>query len=105
MQAGVLNEIIVVETPVIVKNEFGEQTTEYEQKFRTRAKRVRTGGGRTNDNQEIFYNEHKELSIRYYHPIGDFDIVIWQGKKYRILDIDRRRNTQEIVIKIELINE
>ena len=98
-------EIIEVVTPKIVINDFGEQTTVYEPKFKTRAEMVRNGGNRELTNNEVFYGERKQFSIRIYHNIEDFDIVIWNSKRYRILDIDKNKEQRRIIVSTEIINE
>lgn len=105
MRAGRLTEQIEVLTPIVIINEFGSQQTKYVHKFSTRAERVRVNGGRTIENQDMFYADLKNFSIRRYHPIEDFDIVVYRGKRYRILDIEYKKEEQRKVISCEKINE
>ena len=98
-------EKIDVLKPIVIVNEFGSQETTYEHRFTTRCEVVRTSGSREVDNNDMFYGERKTFSIRYYHPIENFDIIIWKDKRYRILDIDKNRDQQRIIIQTELINE
>ena len=99
------HEIIEVVTPKIIIDEYGSQTTVYEHKFTTRAEMVRNSGNREITNNEVFYGERKQFSIRIYHNIEDFDIVLWNRKRYRILDIERNKEQQRIIVTTELVNE
>lgn len=105
MIAGRLTERIDIYTPKIVIDDFGSQHTEYIFKFSTRAERVRISGNREIDNNEMFYGELKQFSIRRYHPIENFDIIHYREKKYRILDIEYIKGEQRKILKCQLINE
>ena len=55
MRAGLLTELVEVLSSVITTNDYGEETTEWESTYTTRARLVHNGGGRTNENDEVFY--------------------------------------------------
>lgn len=105
MRAGILTENITIKRPTVEKNAYGEEVTEYEVIWTTRARVVHTGGGRTVENESIFYSQTKTLEVRDYVPIDYFDIVEWDGRKYRVIDIEKFRTQQKQQIKIELIND
>lgn len=106
MLAGRLNEIICVEELKIIKNEYGEeQTDNYVYKFKTRAEVKYNGGNRANENNEIFFANDVNFTIRYYHNISELDRIKWGDKYYRILAIERNRQYQLINLKCTLINE
>ena len=106
MIAGTLNEIIEVQEIKVVKNTFGEiESTEYEPKFKTRAEVVFSAQNRVNDNQELFYPQSVNFRVRFYHKIGELDIIVWKERKYRILAIEPNKKSQLIEVRTELINE
>ncbi len=105
MQAGILTENITIKRPTVTKNAYGEEVTEYEVIWTTRARVVHTGGGRIVENESIFYNQTKTLEIREYVPVDYYDIVEWDGRKYRVIDIEPFKKQQKQQIKIELIND
>ena len=106
MIAGRLNrEIIEVVTPKIIIDEYGSQTTVYEHKFTTRAEMVNTSNNRGIINQDMVYIDRPILSIRHYHNIEDFDLIIHNKKKYRILGINHLKEQQRIEITVERIIE
>ena len=88
MRAGLLNESIEILSSVVSTNDFGEETTEWVTSYTTRARLVHNGGGRTNENGEVFYASMKVFQIRDYVPIDDFCRILWNDRVYRILDIE-----------------
>lgn len=105
MKAGLLKEQIEIITPEIVKNDYGEQDTEWKSKYTTRARLIHTSGNRVITNDEVFYGHVKTLEIRQYVPIDDFDRIIWNNKQYRILDIEPDEHQMKKIIRVELVND
>ena len=103
--AGIFKEPITIKRPHAVKNQYGEEVIEYDTIWNTRARIVHDGGGRSTENESIFYTSLKTLEIRRYVPIDYFDIVEWDGRKYRVIDIEPFIAQQKQQIKIELIND
>lgn len=103
MQAGILTEKIDIYRPTIEKNAYGEDITNYVLIYTTRARIVHTGGGRTLENESIFYDQTKLLEIRDYVPVDYYDIIEWNDRKYRVIDIEPFKKQQKQQIKIELI--
>lgn len=107
MRAGLLNEIIKVEQPVIAQNDYGANDyTEWETFIeRTKAQVTYGSGNRVTENNEIFFTYEVIFTVRYYHKINEDMRIIWQNKKYRILSLQRNKPQQSLTIKTELINE
>lgn len=107
MQAGSLNEIILVEEQSFEKNpNYGDQKTErWRKKFKTRAKVSYEHGERTNDNNELFFAATVKFHVRSYCDIKNLDRIVWLDNKYRILNIEYQRKLMMKVITTELINE
>ena len=105
MRAGLLKEKIDIITPKIATNDYGEQTTEWELKYPTRARLIHTSGNRIEPNGEIFYSHMKTLEVRSYVPVDDFDRIIWNEKQYRILDIEPDEGQMKKIIRVELVND
>lgn len=105
MRAGLLKEQITIWHATIEVNEFGEETTVWDQSYHTRARLQHNGGNRTNENDEIVYTSVKNFDIRWYVPISDFDRIEWNGHMYRILDITPDQDDRKQTVKCELINE
>lgn len=107
MIAGQLKEVIQVETPVVNASEYGlNSIEEYKLKIaRTRASVKYQKGTRENDNGDIFFAHSVVFGVRSYHDIDELDRILWKGKRYRILNIERQREANQIIISTELINE
>lgn len=105
MQAGILNNIITIQRPTIINDDYGANVIQYNNITTTRAFVKNNSGNRANENGEIVYNYIKSFTVRYYNDVRETDIIIWNNKKYRITDIDEYRDKQYKVINTELIND
>lgn len=109
MQAGLLNFPIDIYEAITVRNDYGEETTDWQKKYSTKAKIDYTNGVRNNENQEIVYDYSITLVVRQYVPVEDFNRIYIHRKgkeyKYRILSIEPNDRQQNLTIRGELINE
>lgn len=105
MIAGRLNEIIKIFHPEIVYNEFGEATENFKELYTTRARVDHNSGTRTIENNEVVFDYTKTFNVRSYVPVCNVDRIEYQGKMYRILTTQARRDYNDIMITAELINE
>ena len=108
MQAGILNELIKVEQPVVSRNdEYSTKTLTEWKTFigQTRANVTYTSGNRVNENNEIIFAYEVVFKVRIYHQIDERMRIIWKDKKYRILSIESNKKLQMLTIKAELIND
>lgn len=105
MRAGLLTERIEILKPDVSTNDFGEETTDWISIYTTKARLVHTGGNRTVQNDEVFYSYTKTFQIRNYVSVQEYDRILWNGKQYRILDIEPEKQQQQITIKTELVND
>lgn len=104
MNAGLLKEDILILSPYVITNDFGEETTAWEHKYKTKARVLHNGGNRTTD-KEIYLNEYREFQVRYYVPIDEYDRIEWNGRTYRVLQIDPSKELLNITIKTERVND
>lgn len=106
IRAGLLNEVIDILSPTSTINEFGEKVQSYTKTYTTRAEVNHESGNRTLENSEIFYTYRKNFTVRSYVPITEFDLISYDGKRYRVLTIDNKikMNNKKTVIT-ELMNE
>jgi len=75
------------------------------EKFTTRAQVTTNSGNRLNQNNEIIHTYNVTFIVRLYHDIEESDRVIYKGKKYRIISINKELYKQSTNIIGELINE
>lgn len=105
MRAGTLTESIDILKVQVTTNEFGEQFDQYLPAFSTRAEVKSVGGGRVDENNEIFYEYRKVFKVYRYVDVDDFDRIMWKCKQYRILNIDENKPENSKTITCELINQ
>lgn len=105
MQAGLLREPITVQEPVTIKDNYGANTTDWKDVISTRAQVTYNNGNRQNQNNEIVHTYTITFTIRLYHRVDELMRIIWNGKKYRILSINKELYKQSVTITTELINE
>ena len=103
--AGQYNEIINIFKSVETINDYGEREITTEFIFRTRAKHEATSGSRQNENNEIVYDHTNTFYVRSYVPVTDTSIIEFDGRKWRVISIEKRRENNDIKIVTELINE
>lgn len=105
MQAGILNERIVIEQPTVQQNGFGANAIKWTEFVTTRANVTYTNGNRANENNEIVFTCNVIFKIRYYHKVTELMHIVWNGQKYRILSIQSDKHRQFKAINTELIND
>ena len=105
MRAGLLKEQIEIWSKQLTVNEFGEEVEDWISTYKTRARLVHDGGSRVVSNDEILFTHSKTFQIRQYVPINELDRILWNGKFYRILNIEPDDVQMNKTIKTELIND
>lgn len=105
MQAGLLNRIIEIYKPETITNSVGATTVNWNFVRQTRAKVRNLSMNRSQEINEIFYPTTREFIVRSYVEIDDFYRIKYDGKFYKIMSIDRRRESNDIVVLCDLINE
>lgn len=105
MRSGLLKEPIEIWTKTLITNDFGEEEENWIIKDTTRARLVHDGGARVNQNDEIVFTHSKTFQFRLYVEVDDLDRIKWNGKFYRILNIEPDREQMCQTVKTELIND
>lgn len=105
MRSGRLTNIVKILQPQRVESEYGEEKFEYVEKYITRAQVNFNPTGRTVENDEIVFDTTLSLTVRYYVPVEALDAVEWNGKRYRVISIQPKREFNEKYITVELIND
>lgn len=103
--AGKLKEIIEIYSNTITKDEYGQEVETKVLKCSTKADLKHTNGNRELENSEIVHNYNKTLTVRYYVDVDDYDIIKWENKFYRVIDIEPNRDYQFKTITMEKIND
>ena len=104
MRAGVLTESIQILRLLQERNEFNEQFDMYVPCCMTRAEVTPLSGGRTDTNNEVFYEHTYRFVVRRYVDVDDFDRIMWKDKQYRVMNIDDDKRLNQKIINAELVN-
>ena len=106
MRAGLLTELIEIQSPEITKSDFGDTSVEWSVfASNVRADAYSRQGNRTLENGEIIWAYTTSFRIRTIGGLKHDMVVIWNDEKYRILSLQYSRDRREVVINTELINE
>ena len=105
MQAGLLREIIRFQESRTQRDELGGSSDNWVDVFSKRADVRFASGSRTLVNGEVFNSLAITCKIRYCKEIHEKMIFIYEGRKYKIISINRDRLQQCTIIQAELINE
>lgn len=106
MRAGQYNQIVDVLRKTIEEGDYTDKEV-WKPVYHTKAGVRHNAGGRNIENQEIFFTDTVDFTLRYYVDVQDEDHILWDGREYRILNIFRNFDStfREINIKTELINK
>ena len=104
MRAGILTEPITFKKASIVKNQYGQEETYWDNYIITRGNVKFNSGNRITENNEIVNTCVVTFTVRNYHKIDEFMRILWKCKLYRILSIENNREKQSLTINAELIN-
>lgn len=99
MKASDLDKVIDIYELVITETLSGFTSRKWVKKYTTRARVNYSSGGRTIENDEIFFMVDREFIMRHYVPIVDTDIIIWNDEKWRVLSIDHNREFNDIIVR------
>lgn len=105
MRAGLLTETIKILRPVIVETKYSGNATEFQDYITTKASVVHLSGKRDITAGEIVNISVVRFGIRIYHKVTSDMIIVYNGTKYHILDINPEKSKQSITITAEILNE
>lgn len=103
--AGRLKEIVEIYSNSIVKDEYGQEKETRVLKQSTRAELKHNSGNRELENSEIVHNYTKTLVVRYYVDVEDYDLIKWENKFYRVIDVEPSKDYQFKTIRMEKCND
>lgn len=105
MQAGLLRDIVRFQESKTQRDGMGGLSDEWIDVFVKRAEVKFSSGSRKTVNGEVFNPLAITCKIRYCKDINEKMIFIYEGRKFKIVSINRDRLQQTTVIQAELINE
>lgn len=107
MRAGAYNNLINIFKKISTINDYGTEKVSYDLKTKVWSNVQYITGGRTEENNEYFFGNQVNFTVRYYVDVQDEDRIQWQGRMYRILNIQILPDTtkREKKVTAELIND
>lgn len=103
--AGEYKEYVTVYRAEITVNSVGEELEDWKEVTVTRAKVEKTRGNRELIDSEIVYTSERDFTLRHYVDIKEYDHLEYQGKMYKVLNIDYFPERMEKKVTASLIND
>ena len=103
--SGKLSEILEFYKVVETQSESGYKHSEEVFMFRVRAERLRNKENYLVDADELFHASELTFRIRFRKEIEETNIVVYEGKRYRITSIDKYTQDNQLTIILAKIND
>ena len=103
--SGNLTETLKFYEVVETQSASGYKTTEERLYLTIKAERLKNRENYVVDANELYHSVELQFRMRYRKHVKETDIVEYEGERYRVISIDKYRMDDEIIIKIEKINE
>lgn len=104
MQAHLLKNPIDIFELVTTKTEYGTIQTSYELKYHTRSYIRFNSENMAVSEGEIFFPVNRTFIVRSYVPVTETDQIEFEGKRYKILSINRNKYYNNTEVNCVLIN-
>lgn len=105
IRAGLLRDIVTFQAPVITRDAFGEQSTQWVDHLTTRARVIFNGGTKAERNNEVYNSFNVTFVVRCYHDINDKMHIVYKGRKYNIESLNEDTQAQQTTLVCTVINE
>lgn len=105
MRAGLMRDRVTFLRQVKKETAYSNAVPCYEACFTTWAEVRHSSGNRSIEANEITNPFTVKIMVRYYHLVEYGMIIRYEGRSYRILDINQERSKNCITITAEVINE
>lgn len=103
--SGKLSEILEFYKVVETQSESGYKHSEEVFMFRVRAERLKNKENYLVDADELFHASELTFRIRFRKEIEETNIVVYEGKRYRITSIDKYTQDNQLTIILAKIND
>lgn len=104
MNAAILKDPIDIYELVTTKTEYGTIQTSYNLKYHTRAYVRFNSENMTVSEGEVYFPINRTFIVRAYVPVVETDQIEYEGKRYKILSINRNKYYNNIEINTTIIN-
>ena len=103
--SGQLTEYLTFYRVVETQSGSGYKSTEEVFMFRVRAERLRNKETYLVDADELFHSSELTFRLRYRKEIEETNIVVYEGKRYRITSVDKYPRENQLTIILAKIND
>lgn len=104
MNAAILKDPIDIYELVTIKTEYGTIKTSYDLKYHTRAYVRFNSENMTVSEGEVYFPINRTFIVRAYVPVTETDQIEHEGKRYKILSINRNKYYNDTEITTTIIN-
>lgn len=104
MNAALLKEPIDIYELNTTKTEYGTIQTSYTLKYHTRSYVKFNSENMTVSEGEIFFPVNRTFIVRSYVPVVETDQIEFEGKRYKILSINKNKYYNDTEIQTVLLN-
>lgn len=105
MDSALLRHKLDILALTTTKTKYGTISTSYEQKYSTHCHAIFDSETQVVSEGEILYPINITFVVRAYVPVTEKDRLVFEGKKYKILSINKNEYYGNIEIKTTLVNE
>ena len=104
MNSALLKTPIDIYELVETKTEYGTIKKSYELKYHTRAYVRFDSENQVISEGEVYYPITRTFIVRAYVPVIETDVIEFEGKRYKIMSINRNKYFNDTEINTSLIN-
>lgn len=104
MQSHLLKQSIDIYELTTNKTAYGTIQTSYELKYSTRAYVRFNSENMTVSEGEVFFPVNRTFIVRSYVPVVETDQIEFEGKRYKILSINKNKYYNDTEIQTVLLN-
>lgn len=105
IRAGLLRDIVTIVSPVVTRNDYGEEVTTWEEVATTRTRVDFRSGTRAVEANEVVNPYTVTFVIRRFIQLNGYMRIRWKGREYAIESINDEGHNQQQVIIASVINE
>ena len=104
MNSALLRDPIDIYELVTTKTEYGTIQTSYNLKYHTRAYVRFNSENMTVSEGEVYFPINRTFIVRAYVPVVETDQIEYEGKRYKILSINKNKYYNDTEINTTIIN-
>ena len=104
MNSAILKDPIDIYELVTTKTEYGTIQTSYNLKYHTRAYVRFNSENMTVSEGEVYFPINRTFIVRAYVPVVETDQIEYEGKRYKILSINKNKYYNDTEITTTIIN-